>query len=110
MTVVVIAQYEIEEGTPYFQWNVQTVSGKERQVTRSKDNRPQNTEFIRVKSLGLQDREDRTSITRTNKNDPDYQIRSPFCTSASNCPLVVQATTRDIGGRNYPRKLVYMEY
>jgi hypothetical protein len=41
MTVVAMAQYEMEAGIPSFQWNVQKVSGEERQGIRSKENKTQ---------------------------------------------------------------------
>jgi hypothetical protein len=67
MTVEALPQYGMDTGIPSFQWNVQNASGKERLEIRSKKTRQKKTEFIRVKSL---DRGDRTSTTRTSKNDP----------------------------------------
>jgi hypothetical protein len=78
MTVETFTQYEMEAGIPFFQSNVQTASGKKRLGIRSKVKRQNKTEFIRVESLVRQDREDRPSTARTNKNDPDYQIVRHF--------------------------------
>ena len=86
MTVEALPQYEIEPGILSFQWNLQNPSGKERLWIRSKEKRHKKTEFIRVKSLDRQDRDDRNSSARTNNNDPDYQIRSPFYTDTQLSP------------------------